>query len=221
MSARLLIVAALLLSTPVLQGCGPFRFLAYFLSPRQMQKAEFTFPDDARVLVMVEADRPEYDNPVFNRAMFEKLVELFREKKSNVKLVSPLEVLPLRRSNEDFATWTIQRIGRELKCDHVIYLKVDKLQVQTTPDVQVLEPRFDARMKVICVDHPATEARVFPPAESDDRDGRRISVTRQADVTSDNRGIDAAAIKLGKDCAHYVIGPFFELDLEEPTPQEQ
>lgn len=214
-------VAFLAIAGPLLPGCVAFRFIAYMFSPRQVQKAEFTFPTDSRVLLMLESERPEEENPVFNRAMFDKLVELFREKKSTAHLVSPLEVLTLRRNNEDFASWTIQRVGRELKCDYVIYLKVQKLQVQTTPDVQVLEPRFDAKMKVICVDHPATEARVFPPSQSDDKEGRDIHVTRQADVTSDNRGIDSAVIKLGKDCAHYVIAPFFELDQEESTPQEQ
>jgi len=201
-----------------LTGCVGFRYMAYMFSPRQKQKPEYTFPGDAQVLVMIEASRPEYENPVFNRALFDRVSELFKEKKSTAVLISPLKVLALRREQDDFAKWPVQRIGRELTATHVLWIKIDKLQIQASPDTPVLEPVVDLRMKVIAVDHPETEARVWP--EEKEKEGRPIHVQRQADVGSEAHNVDTATVKLARDTAQFVYAPFFEIDLEEKTPVE-
>lgn len=220
MTRTRLLLATLLMTIAAtsLTGCVGFRYLAYMFSPRQKQKAEFTFPGDAQVLVMIEAMRPEYENPVFNRALFDRTAELFKEKKSTATLISPLKVISLRREHEDFAKWSLQRVGRELNATHVLWIKVDKLQIQPSPDTPVLEPVVDLRMKVIAVDHPETEARVWP--DEKEKEGRPIHVQRQADVGSEAHNVDTATVKLARDTAQFVHAPFFEIDLEEPTPVE-
>lgn len=216
MTRRLFVLALLGGVVALVPGCVLFRFLGYFFAPRQIEKAEYTFPADARIAVMIDAARPEFENPVFCRALYDKACDIFRDKKSSAKLLPPSDVHDLRRRHRDFDQWSVQRVGRELGATHVLYIKLDRLTLSNPDNATVVEPMVEMRSKVIAVSQPETDARVWPP----EKDGRSATVTRQAEVAQDIRTADAAAIKLGRDAAHIVIGPFFDYDREEPTPVE-
>jgi hypothetical protein len=200
-----------------LSGCATLRALAYYASPPQIQKPEFEFPPGSRVLVMLDPARPEYESPVFGRALYDKLVLIFREKKSTVELLSPRVVNDLRKSNPDLDSWSVQRIGQEAGAKYVLWIRVDRYQTRQAGDYPVLEPLADLRTKVIAVDHPATDARVWPT----EKDGRKISCTRPVQEASDASSEDVAAKKLARDTAWYVAFPFFEQNLEENPPREE
>jgi len=199
-------------------GCNIMAPLAYYLRPSQIQKAEFKFPAGTRVAVLFDATQPAYEAPVFNQALFDKLRGYFAKYKSQADLIPLSEVHGLKRRNaDDFATWSIQRIGRELDADFVLYLKIQTLVLRETLNHPVVSPRVSIRAKVIATAHPASDARVWPEAD----EGRAIDCTRQPSEYSGTDKADLELAKLGRDTAYFAMMPFFNVDLEEPTPVER
>lgn len=209
-----LLLSAIVLAAP---GCDAIKAIAYYLRPAAIDPAEYEFPADARVLLMLDPARPGYDNPVFSKALHDRMVEIFREKKSSAELIAPREVGALKRDNPDFRSWSIRRIGSELKATHVLYARVDFLQSRQTPDYPVLEPRVSMRLKVIAVERPDGDARVWPT----EREGREVTCERQSQEAGDPSVEDATMTKLGRDTAYLVALPFFKHDQEEKRPREQ
>lgn len=210
---RLMLLCALGLS---LTGCQVLKGLIYYLQPPRTEKAEFTFPKNAVIALMVDPARPEMESPVFNRALHERLVEIFREKKSDARLIPPRDVLALRRTNPDFERWSVRRIGQELEATHVLYARVDQLSVRESRDSPVLEPRAAMRLKVIGVSLPDQDARVWPT----EKEGRLVTASRQATEAADPGRDDLELAKMGREIAYLVAQPFFEVDLEQKPPKE-
>jgi hypothetical protein len=213
LTRRMLVICALPLG---LCGCNMFKALVYYLSPPQTKDAEFTFPKDAVIALMIDPARAEMESPVFNRALHERLVEIFREKKSDAQLIAPRDVLALRRKNPEFEHWSVRRIGQELEATHVLYARLDQLSVREPRDSPVLEPRVALRLKVIGVSLPDNDARVWPT----EKEGRLITASRQASEAVDPGRDDAELVRLGREAAYLVAQPFFEVNLEEKTPRE-
>jgi hypothetical protein len=200
-------------------GCGPFiGATTYSLSPRHLQPPEYEFPADSRIALFIETAHPGDENPVFNEALQERLVQILREKKSKGTILPLRAVADLRRADPALERWSLQRIGRELGADHVLYLRLDRLVIRETPDHPLLSPSVDLRMKLIGVNQPAAHARLWPK----EKEGRTISYSRQsrdaADANPDAPDIEAA--KLGRDTAYRVAMPFITVDLEEQPPVE-
>jgi hypothetical protein len=202
----------------VFTGCNIMGPLAYYLRPPQIQKAEFEFPTGSRVAVLFDAAQPAYEAPVFNQALFDKLRGYFAKYKSEADLTPLGEVLRLQRQDRDaFATWSIQRIGRELAADYVLHLKIQSLTLRETPEHPLVSPSVLMRAKVIATAHPASDARVWPEAD----EGRAIDCTRQATEYAGAEKADLELTKLGRDAAYFVMMPFFDVDMEEATPVER
>jgi len=198
-------------------GCRAVGAAAYYLRPPQIQKAEFRFPRDSRVAVLIDAAKPEADNPVFARALYDRLRDYFREYRSPARLVPLRDVLDLRQSDpQAFARWSVQRIGRELGADYVLHVRVDSLRLLENQGVPLVRPQAQIHIKVIVVDHPATDARVWP----EEPEGRAITCKRQAREASGPQAVDEEAAKLGSDAAYFVMMPFFNVDLEARRPVE-
>lgn len=196
-------------------GCNILGPAAYYLGPRRIQKAEFKLTE-GRLAVVIEAVRPEQDNPVFNQALFDKLAEIFREQKIESALVSHREVLELRQAHPDFEKWSLQRIGRELRAEQVLYLRIENLQLRETPDHPLVTPEISLCSKVVGVHAPTPHARLWP----EEAEGRAISCKRPSKEATDTEVVDTEAWKLAHDTAHLVSHPFFDVDLEERTPRE-
>lgn len=199
-----------------LSGCNILAPMAYYLRPPQIQKPLYRFPPGATVLLLFETERPEQENPVFTRALFERCKAIFREHKRAVKLLGPQAVHRLRRSHRDFARWSVQRIGREAGADFVIYVRASRLMLRESPGAPVLTPRLEARIKVIDVHQPAAHARVWP----DDPEGYPVQCTRPAVHAPDPQAADRVAGKLGRDAAYWITMPFVTVDLEQRPPVE-
>jgi predicted small lipoprotein YifL len=214
-----MIRAALLLTALLapLSGCG-LKAAAYFLSPPQVKEAEFEFPERAQVALVLDPARPQFEHPVFERALYDRLVEIFREKKSTAELIAPREAMSLKRQHADFGSWSVQKIGRELGATHVLYVRVAELQSRESSAHPVLNPRAELRVKVISVERPPESARVWPIEE---KDGRTFSSSRQIEESADSTAEDSAMTKLARDIGWLVASPFFKLDLEEKPPQER
>lgn len=214
---RRAVTLLLLLLLGSTSGCNLIRGIAYFLHPPVIDPAEYEFPADAKVVLMLDPARPGYENPVFAKALYDRMVEIFREKESSAQLIAPREVLLLKRDHPDFARWSIRRIGTELKATHVLYAHVDFLQARPTPEYPTVEPRVTLRLKVIAVEKPDADARAWPS----ERDGREITCDRPPQAETDPASEDAAMMKLGRDTAYLVSLPFFKHDQEEKQPHEK
>ncbi len=199
-------------------GCNVISAIAYYFRPREIQKPQYEFPADSRVAIVIEAARPGEENPVFNQALYERVVEMLREGKSKAAILPLRAVTDLRRADPDFNKWSLQKVGRALQADHVLYIRIDRLLIRQSPDYPILTPAVDLHLKLIGVGQPPVHARLWPEA----KEGYPVSCARQTTEAADT-GPDAGdleARKLAYDTAYYVTMPFIEVDLEQPPPVE-
>ncbi|MBU0616492.1 MAG: hypothetical protein KKI02_02120 [Planctomycetes bacterium] len=211
--------AVLLALVGMTAGCNIFAPIAYYLRPPQIQKPQYEFPPDSPVAIVIEARDPRYENPVFNEALHERMVTMLRDGKSQATILPLREVTDLRQANADFAKWSLQRIGRTLRADHVLYIKIDRLVIHPSPEYPILAPEVDLHIKLIGVNEPAVHARIWPEA----KEGHAVSCRRQVAEAADTNP-DAADIegrKLGYDTAYWVTMPFIKVDLEKRPPVER
>jgi hypothetical protein len=200
----------------LLPGCQLLGAVAYYFSPRHIQKAEFELTA-GRLAIVIDPARSEYDNPVFSQALHAKLAEIFQQQKVNSQIVPYRETTDLRRANPDFASWSIQRVGRALSAEHVLYLRVDSFQLRESPGHPVIAPSVTLRAKVVGAQAPPPHTRLWPT----EAEGRTITCSRDPQEATDAELIDAEAMKLGRDTAQLVSRFFFDVDLEEPVPKER
>lgn len=211
--------AVLLALLSLTTGCkAVIGAIGYYFRPRQIQKPEYEFVDGERVAMVIEAAQPRDENPVFNRALHERVVQMLREGKSKATVLPFRPLADLRRDHPDLDQWSLQRIGRELQADHVLYIKLDRLIIRQTADYPVLTPAVELHMKLIGVSQPGVHARLWP----EEKEGRAVSRSRQIREVADDDpdAPDAEAMKLGYDTAYYVTMPFIKVDLEENPPVE-
>ncbi len=199
-------------------GCRAVGAAAYYLGPRRIQKPQFEFEEGSKLAILVEAARPSQENPVFAEALCRRSRVMLREGGSKVQLVPYQRVFDLRRAHGDFKKWSLQRIGRELGADYVLYVRIEDLRIRE-PGSPILTPAVELRMKLIDVHQPAVHARVWPAG---DEAWYAASCRRQTRAAADENpeAPDTAARKLACDTAYYVTMPFVTVDLEENPPVE-
>lgn len=217
MSASIRVVLAGAPLLMLLTGCKLVAAIGILGAPRQIQKAEYKLTNQ-RLAVLIETAVPGQDNPVFAQALHDKLVEIFREEDINQRIVPRREMLELRRDHPDFTRWSLQRIGRELNAQQVLYVRIEHLQIRAAPDHPLLEPRVRARLKVIAVNELGDQARLWPPAA--ERDGRAVEWQRQPREAESAMTVDTEAAKLAREFAWRVAEPFYDVDLEDDPPRE-
>jgi hypothetical protein len=208
------VLAALLIP---LTACNIVSLISYYFSPPQIQPAEFKLTD-GRLAVLIEVAHAEQDNPIFAQALCERLAEVFRDHGVRSQLVPQEEIYRLRQQNRDFLKWSVQKVGRCLNAKQVLYARVEELRLRESPDVPVLQPLVQMRLRVVDPAAPADKAQLWPGPQ--ERQGRAVSRARPERLAEDAIAIDEEAAKLGKDAAYLVAGPFYDVDLEKKTPWE-
>lgn len=213
-SIRLAVLGAFLASSV---GCNIAAPLMLFFRPRDIQKAQFVFPPHGKIAVLIDRARADDVSPVFDDALHQRLVEYFHQYGSRAQLLPQRKLTDLRRRHADFHRWSTQRVGRELEVDYVLQARIESLELRSSADNPVLAPRVSMRLKVIAVDHPPGDARVFPA----EKEGYPVECRRMPSEAGSPAQIDEEIAKLGKDTAYWVMMPFFDVDLEEKTPVER
>ncbi|TWT44606.1 hypothetical protein RAS1_10210 [Phycisphaerae bacterium RAS1] len=198
-----------------LAGCSALRALAYYLSPPQIQKAAYKLTE-GRLAIVIDYAHAEDENPVFSRRLHDAITGLFRDHKVKSQVISFDDVLSLRQVNRDYSSWTIQRIGRELEADEVLYLRVTRLQFQEEPGHPVVAASAALGVKVIGTQQDEAHARLWP----EERDGKSVTCSRPP-LEAARETIDIEAAKLATDTSHFVGGFFYDTDLEEKPPKER
>ena len=106
-------------------GCDKLGAIAYYLQPKQIAKAEFTFPPDSRVAVLFDRDSGVDPMPVFEHQLFEATSGYFRKYESKARLLPLTRVNSLRRTKgSEFNRMPLQTVGRELDADYVLHIRV-------------------------------------------------------------------------------------------------
>lgn len=209
-----LALAGILVCAP---GCNIVSALFYFFSPPQIRWAEYKLPP-GRLAVLIDLAHPEEANPIFARALHERLAEIFRDNRVKAELVPQEDVIRLQQQNADFAEWSVQEVGQRLDAPYVLWLRVERLQLLEAPDSPILHPYVVLRMRLIDSRATPDKVRVWPPAV--ERDGREVQRARQPREAVDAITFDMESAKLGKDVAWLVAAPFYNVDLEKKTPWE-
>ncbi|MCK4341151.1 MAG: hypothetical protein KAY37_05435, partial [Phycisphaerae bacterium] len=144
-----------------LPGCNIIGAIAYMTAPPQMKDAEIELTT-GRLVLFIEYANSSEENPVFTRAFRERLIEIFREQEVNDQIVPPEEILRLRQVKADFSRWSLQKIGRELDAEQVLYVRIERLRMQASADALLLTPEVRLQMKVIAPRASPREARLWP-----------------------------------------------------------
>lgn len=214
---RLTLALLVTLFAASITGCanvlGAF---AYFLSPPHIEKAEFR-PGKGKFAILIEDIRPTDDHPVFRVEFFDKLVELFRERKVSTNVIPLDELTELRKSNPEYDSWSVQKIGRELKAEQVLYVRVERFDVRETPDHPLLKPAVKLKLKVIDTAAPPEHARLWPK----DVEWRELECTRQSEEATTGEQADTVSAKLARDTAQLAVRFFYDVDLEERVHKER
>lgn len=212
------LAAALMLTTACTAGCGQMLgAIVYFLSPPQVRKAEFELTQ-ARLAIHIDSRGQSRNNPLFEHELHQTLSEVFKEKKLNARIVPHERMLDLQQRNADFAKWSNQKIGRELRVEQVLYIMIDELRTRERPDHPILHPRVWLRARVVGVQAPSAHPVLWP---IDEPAGREISTARQPQEAGDINRDDTAIAKLARDAAHLIASYFYDLDLEDGPPKER
>ncbi len=197
-------------------GCQLIGATAYYLSPERKQPAHFT-PTTNRLAIIIEPRSGIDVHPLFAQGLHEKIIELLAEQDVNERVAPYAEQLELRQTARGYASWSIQRIGRELGAEQVIYIEVTSFVMRRAPNYPTLEPRVAVQVKVIDANTvPGTSPRLWPT----DGDGYELTMMRLQREVADRDEIDAEAVKLGRDLAQHVARIFYEHSLEETIPKE-
>lgn len=201
--------------TSLVTGCvkNPIGAAAYFFSPKQIDKADFHLTQ-GRLAIVFETAAGE-ENPVFARELHTTLTRELQDRQVPSKVIPYTEMISLRQKPE-YARWSVQRIGRELAADQVLYLRAERFLLRETPEYPVLTPSVTLRIKVIDPDAPANHARLWP---IDDR-GTELQCSRPASEASGPDAADRAAQSLARDTARLVARFFYDVDLEEKPVRE-
>jgi hypothetical protein len=183
--------------------------------PPRVQKAEFLL-GKGPLVIFIESAAADGSMPLFERELHVKLDEIFRAERISSNIVPHSRVQSLPQRHPDFRSWSLQKIGRTLGADQLLYVRIQELRVRESPDHPLLSPMARLELKVIDVKAPPSRARVWP--ENGARELRPI--TRQAEEVSSRERTDMAIVKLARDAAQEVAMPFYNVDLERPSRRE-
>ncbi len=211
-------VGALLPLAPLLGGCQMLGAVAYFLGPKRVQKAEFSLAK-GRVALVIEYRSAQEASPIFDRQLYERVVQIFRDEKSETTFVPLERWAQLRQENPQTKSWSIQRIGRALEAEQVLYLQVDRLSLRESPEHPVLAPRVALQARVISASEPPPHHRLWPTGPTED--GRAIEAQRPPQEMPSVDVIDRELGKLARETAYLLTRYFLDTDLEERTPKER
>lgn len=220
MSAGARFAGALLVLAVLLSGAGCHTLIGpmmYFFGPPRNQEAEFRLTEKGRVAILIEFVRSDQEKPVFASALHQALLELAKEKRPNLRFVPYQEYVELRQHDPEFPRMSVQRVGRALYAEQVVYMQVEDLQTFESPNSPVLMPACTINIRVIGVKEPPEKARLWP----EDAAGAEVSYRRPPRAMESIHEADTALVKLAKDTAQHIIKRFVDTDPDIRPPRER
>ena len=215
MQRRICLTLLLVSLCMAVTGCQFLSFFTYMFGPPRVQKAEFRL-GKGPLAIFIESAATDGSMPIFERELHVKLDEILRAENISSNVVPRERAQSLPQRHPDFRSWSLQKIGRTLGADQLLYVRIQELRVRETPDHPLLSPMVRLELKVIDVNAPPSRARVWP-----EYGARELPpITRQVQEASTRERTDLAILKLARDAAQEVAKPFYDVDLEQPSRRE-
>ena len=161
---RLAAICALLTLTSILGGCGFIPWAVANLAPPEKSTPVYEFPKCKKILVFVENDPSlafvsglEIVRADLAEQIEQQLVEheVAGSTIPQARLQNSLDDMPNKRAG-------IPEVGKKVGADLVLYVQIEKLVFQDTPNTTLWTGRMQVSIKVVDVQ----KGRVFPPVES-------------------------------------------------------
>lgn len=196
-------------------GCQFLSFATYMFGPPRVRKAEFRL-GKGPLAIFIESAQADGSMPIFERELHVKLDEILRAERISNNVVPRNRAQSLPQRHPDFRSWSLQKIGRTLGADQLLYVRIQELRVREAPDHPLLSPMVRLELKVIDVNAPPSRARAWP-----EYGARKLPpITRQPEEASTRERTDMVIVKLARDAAQEVAKPFYDVDLEQPSRRE-
>ncbi|MEX2671461.1 MAG: hypothetical protein WD294_05055 [Phycisphaeraceae bacterium] len=183
----------------VLVGCAAPGFLLDAFMPPDRIPAAYT-PADRTTVVFVD----DPGNVLPQSSLRATLVAAVRHNLTQEEVITTFVAgnrLATARLNEpDFSDWPIDRVGRHVEAEQVLYIRVEQFQSSEPTKTETYRPRAIVRVKLIDVE---TGQRLFPAR---DDYGTRVTTTMFFRTQQESRGTAAVlaqtlAQKTGEDVA--------------------
>jgi len=163
---KMFIVSLLIcLSVSVLTGCGVVGafygvFIEPMLGPITVQ-AEHEM-SDKKVLVWVDYVSLEEQSHLLRRELSQQLQQELLDNRAVQSVIDYGRISRFRRETGDFAQMTIQQLGKHFAVDQVLYLLVDKFQLQHEAGEGFYQASLKGYSKVVDT---ASGKRLWPEAQ--------------------------------------------------------
>ena len=192
----------------MLGGCNVAGYVTQGLIPPSDIPALYT-PADRLTLVLV--DDPAQKMPTIAQAdqVAGRVGHILVAQKVIGRFVPTTAVTELRDSEADFSRWAIDRVGRRVGAEQVIYILLQDLQL--TESGHIYRPVASVRVKVLDV---ASGSRMFP---ADNKHGHALTTVQEyEDLEARGRGTEAVvARRLAEQLAEDIAKIFYK---HEPKP---
>ena len=212
---RMWVLALASLSVAALTaGCGPkFGTMLYFMGMGQGQKtaAEFQLPKKP-LLILVDDDYDLIHPPIARDALAEALTQELRDHDLADKVTSGEELAKIRQNTPDFDKRGAREVGRMVKADVVLWLKVVRFTLPDNLDAAMVPCFFGVSLKVLDAKADKREDVCLWPKE---REGKTVEAKISPHDLQACKNVREAHTLVAKTLAAEVARLFYEYETEE------
>jgi hypothetical protein len=196
---------AVLIALAIFSGCKlPMILLT---DPRAKIDAKYKFTKGKKIVVLVDDYMSPVNKPEMKRDMTAKisdgLIQAGAVRAGDI--ISTDKVNDTAKENSAGKKYSIQRVGRDVGADYVLYVNIIDFNLQSDPENPLVQPKAKAFVKVIEV---STGERLWPI----DVTGEPIEAKIRAatDIASESTDTSKWTEELSDNLTSEVIGLFFD-----------
>jgi hypothetical protein len=196
----------LILLPLVVGGCGLFGALYGALIDPFIPTAKVAAQHDMsekKVLIWVDDAYLAQPHHLLRRELTNQLASNLRQNQAVADLVDYSQMARFRQTNPNYADQTIQQLGRQMQADEVLYIMIDKFQLQHQAGKGFYRPQLSGYSKVIDV---ATGNRLWPV----DQSRRPFSIGGQLTEGQGQIYEDKQVKELSKQLVEIIAPSFYE-----------
>ncbi len=195
-------------------GCGPdFGAVLYTfgLYPKQKIPAEYKLPPGP-MLILVDDDQDVVQPPHARDMLVDELARKLKEHELADRVTTNEEIARIRQGEPKFHERGVREVGRLVKADTVIWLKVSDFSLPANLEMVITPARFTASLRVINAKaETAADVRLWPK----DSEGRNVEATVSVHDIRRSADVAEAHQKLAAALAEQVCNLFIDRTVEE------
>jgi hypothetical protein len=211
MSSRSAFLAAVPALAFLLGSCGLAAWPVEAFAPPKKVKAEFKPPEGRTLLVFVDDMVRPVDYEPIKSELAQQINDLLIEKKIAGGVIPYRNVIDLASRRPDFNALSVGEVGRELKADIVLYVRIDKFALRDEGGGPMWHGQLQVTVRMVDVENGwnnRSEARLWP---KDKPDGHLIPLaeTPPSTETAPNHAQEITRA-LARNVAAEVVRPFHD-----------